>query len=62
MTVRPAEFGPLCEHHECRCARARELSLMAGQSGDALLLEEAFAAHWKLVRCRREPVEPPERF
>lgn len=36
----------LCEHYECRCARAAELAAMDRT-------EEAIAIHGKQVMCRR---------
>lgn len=46
-----------CEHHECRCARARELMTMADAAADlqesGRLAAEAVEVHSRQVKCRR---------
>jgi hypothetical protein len=39
-----------CTHYACRCARARELALMADRTGDPRLMYEA--ANLGEVECR----------
>lgn len=34
-----------CRHHACQCARARELGLLADDTGDRGFLVEAIAIH-----------------
>ena len=43
---RRGELGVMCEHYDCRCARAAELAVM-GQTA------EAVRVHGEQVRCRR---------
>lgn len=43
----------LCEHHQCRCARAAELVALADSSGRDSYLLEAIAVHDQWVRCRQ---------
>lgn len=46
----------LCSHYACRCARANELAIMAGRTGNNGLLEQAVAVHrWnQQVPCRQD--------
>jgi hypothetical protein len=46
----------MCTHYACRCARARELVLMADRTGDNGLLRRAVEVHEEQVPCR-EPCE-----
>jgi len=43
----------LCEHYECRCARAHELALIADRTGDVRYLTQAIEVHSQKVCCRR---------
>jgi hypothetical protein len=49
----------LCEHYTCRCARARELLLVADRLVDraaaAKLVRTAIAVHSQQVECRYKP-------
>lgn len=42
----------MCEHHECRCARAAELAAMG-------LTLEAVRVHGEQVTCRRPGAQEP---
>jgi hypothetical protein len=44
-----------CEHYECRCARARELMIIADRTGNARYIHEA--AHLGIVECRMKEWE-----
>jgi hypothetical protein len=50
----------MCEHYACRCARANELAIMAGRTGQTRLLVEAIRVHDQVVVCRavnrKEPI------
>ena len=52
MKAAAPEPAVLCEHHECRCARAEELMEMADFYGSARLAHEAVLVHETRVRCR----------
>jgi hypothetical protein len=48
------ERTPLwCEHHECRCARSRELAAIYDRTGQGRYLREAIDVHEQRVVCRR---------
>lgn len=41
-----------CQHHYCRCARARELMQLMDLTGRTHYLREAVEVHEQLVECR----------
>jgi hypothetical protein len=48
-----------CEHHDCRCARSRELAAIYDRTGQGRYLREAIDVHEQRVVCRRaEDFEP----